>query len=100
LPFLQGLLEVFPLASDDVEARSALWSIIARLLVRARENDMSLSSLHQYVLVLARKSEIIEDDLLNRQSDNSCEETKDLTSSSSKSNRSTAVSLSYFPKLT
>lgn len=91
LPFLQGLLEVFPLASDDVEARSALWSIIARLLVRARENDMSLSSLHQYVLVLARKSEIIEDDLLNRQSDNSCEETKDLTSSSSKSNRSTAL---------
>ena len=88
------------MASDDVEARSALWSIIARLLVRARENDMSLSSLHQYVLVLARKSEIIEDDLLNRQSDNSCEETKDLTSCSSKSNRSTAVSLSYFPKLT
>lgn len=91
LPFLQGLLEVFPLASDDVEARSALWSIIARLLVRVRENDMSLSSLHQYVLVLARKSEIIEDDLLNRQSDNSCEETKDLTRSSSKSNRSTAL---------
>ena len=88
------------MASDDVEARSALWSIIARLLVRVRENDMSLSSLHQYVLVLARKSEIIEDDLLNRQSDNSWEETNDLTSSSSKSNRSTAVSLSYFLKLT
>ncbi|KAJ6311006.1 hypothetical protein OIU76_015680 [Salix suchowensis] len=92
LPFLQGLLEVFPLASDDVEARCALWSIIARLLVRVKENDMSLSSLHQYVLVLARKSEIIEDDLINRQLDNSCEETKDLTGSCSKSNtRSTAL---------
>ncbi|KAJ6346352.1 hypothetical protein OIU78_008899 [Salix suchowensis] len=65
LPFLQGLLE---------------------------KSDMSLSSLHQYVLVLARKSEIIEDDLINRQLDNSCEETKDLTSSCSKSNtRSTAL---------
>ncbi|CAK7329263.1 unnamed protein product [Dovyalis caffra] len=92
LQFLQGLLEVFPLASDDVEARSALWSIIARLLVQVRENDMSLSSLHQYVLVLASKSEIIEDDLLNQQLDNSREETKDLISSSSKSNtRSTAL---------
>ncbi|KAJ7001688.1 hypothetical protein NC653_011944 [Populus alba x Populus x berolinensis] len=69
LPFLQRLLEVFPLASDDVKARS--------------------------VLRQASKSEIIEDDLLNRQLDNSCEETKDFTSSSSIQNtRSTVISCS------
>jgi hypothetical protein len=52
-------------------------------------------SLYQFVLVLASKSEIIEDDLLSRQLDNSCEETKDFTSSSSIQNTgSTAISCS------
>ncbi|XP_021611223.1 uncharacterized protein LOC110614069 [Manihot esculenta] len=81
---LQGLLDIFPLVSDDVEARSALWSIIARLLVRVKENEMSLSILHQYVLVLVSKTDIIEDDLLDRQLDNLNEECKSSTSSSIK----------------
>lgn len=69
MTFLQGLLDVFPFASDDLEARGALWNIIARLLFQVRENEMSPTSLHQYVSVLASKSELIEDDLLDHQLD-------------------------------
>ncbi|KAK9939941.1 hypothetical protein M0R45_016621 [Rubus argutus] len=67
MPFLQGLLDVFPFTSDDLEARSALWNIVARLLVRVRENEMSSSALQQYVSVLVSKSDVIEDDLLDCQ---------------------------------
>ncbi|XP_034221780.1 protein saal1 isoform X2 [Prunus dulcis] len=69
LPFLQGLLDIFPFSSEDLEARSALWNIIARLLVRVQENEMSRSALQQYVSVLVSKSDVIEDDLLDSQLD-------------------------------
>ncbi|KAF2300723.1 hypothetical protein GH714_015334 [Hevea brasiliensis] len=85
LTFLQGLLDIFPLVSDDLEARSALWSIIARLLVCVKENDMGLSNLHQYVLALVSKTDLIEDDLLDQKLDNPSEESKSLTSSNIKS---------------
>lgn len=65
--FLQGLLDVFPFTSDDIEARSALWNIIARLLLRVKENKISLSTLQQCVSVLVSKSDVIEDDLLDCQ---------------------------------
>lgn len=67
MPFLQGLLDVFPFTSDDLEARSALWNIVARLLVRVRETEMSSSALQQYVSVLVSKSDVIEEDLLDCQ---------------------------------
>ncbi|KAL5580210.1 hypothetical protein UlMin_012652 [Ulmus minor] len=69
LTFLQGLLDIFPFASDDLEARSALWNIMARLLIHVHESEMSMSGLHQYVSVLASKADLIEDDLLDRQLD-------------------------------
>lgn len=67
LRLLGGLLDVFPFASDDVEARNALWNVIARILVRVRETEMSPSSLHHYVSVLVGKLDLIEDELLNQQ---------------------------------
>lgn len=70
--FLQGLLGVFPFASDDTEARSAIWSILARLLVRIQKSDPS--SLHQLVSVLTSKSEVVEDELLNYNADDSSED--------------------------
>eukprot|EP00257_Ricinus_communis_P020582 XP_015579844.1 uncharacterized protein LOC8266986 isoform X1 [Ricinus communis] len=92
LTFLQGLFDIFALASDDFEARSALWSIIAKLLVRVKESEMGLSSLHQYVLVLVSKAELIEDNLLDQQLDSSNEESRSSTSSHAKSNaRNTAL---------
>ncbi|KAH9660282.1 ARM repeat superfamily protein [Citrus sinensis] len=69
LPFIQGLLEMIPFASDDLEARSALWSIVARILVKVQEDEMRQSSLHQYVSVLVSSSDMIEDDLLDHQLD-------------------------------
>ncbi|XP_062093120.1 uncharacterized protein LOC133798698 [Humulus lupulus] len=71
LNFLQGLLDIFPFASDDLEARSALWSIMAGLLLQVQESEMSLSALCEYVSVLASKSDLIEDDLLDYQLDGS-----------------------------
>ncbi|KAF3455130.1 hypothetical protein FNV43_RR05578 [Rhamnella rubrinervis] len=69
LIFLQGLLDIFTFASDDLEARSAIWNIMARLLFRIQDSEMSPSTLHQYVLVLASKCDQIEDDLLDCQLD-------------------------------
>ncbi|KAK8697769.1 hypothetical protein V6N13_113907 [Hibiscus sabdariffa] len=66
-PFLEGLFDIFPFTSEDSEARCALWSIIARLLVRVREDEMSTSSLRQIVLILMSKSDVIEDDLFDHQ---------------------------------
>ncbi|XP_014498326.1 protein saal1 [Vigna radiata var. radiata] len=67
LNLLGGLLDIFPFASDDVEARNALWNVIARILVRIREPEMSLSRVHHYVSVLVTKLDLIEDELLNQQ---------------------------------
>lgn len=69
MTFLQGLLDIFPFASDDSEARGALWNIMARLLFQVCENEMNPTTLHQYVSVLASKSDLIEDDLLDQQLD-------------------------------
>ncbi|KAK3205831.1 hypothetical protein Dsin_019877 [Dipteronia sinensis] len=79
LPFLQGLFDIFSFASDDPEARSALWSIIARLLVQVQEDEMSPLSLNQFVSILVSKSDIIEDDLLDLQSDDCSQQDKSLT---------------------
>ncbi|XP_047168019.1 protein saal1 isoform X1 [Vigna umbellata] len=67
LNLLGGLLDIFPFASDDVEARNALWNVIARILVRIREPEMSLSRVHHYVSVLVTKLDLIEDEVLNQQ---------------------------------
>ncbi|KAF3536529.1 hypothetical protein F2Q69_00019195 [Brassica cretica] len=65
--FLEGLFSTLPFASDDVEARRALWSVIARLLARVNDSEIDTSCLRQYILVFLRNSDIIEDDLLDIQ---------------------------------
>ncbi|KAF2599227.1 hypothetical protein F2Q68_00007723 [Brassica cretica] len=72
--FLEGLFSTLPFASDDVEARRALWSVIARLLARVNESEIDACCLRQYILVLLRNSDIIEDDLLDIQLEDSKEE--------------------------
>ncbi|KAI5412348.1 hypothetical protein KIW84_057141 [Lathyrus oleraceus] len=64
---LGGLLDIFPFASDDLEARNAIWSVLARILVRIHETEMNSSSLCHFVLVLVRRIDLIEDELLNQQ---------------------------------
>ncbi|KAL0436351.1 UNVERIFIED_CONTAM: protein saal1 [Sesamum radiatum] len=66
LNFLQGLLDVFPFASDDTEARSAIWSVMSRLLMLVQESEMSPSIFHHLVSILTSKLDQIEDDLLAR----------------------------------
>nr|XP_043631866.1 uncharacterized protein LOC122603265 isoform X2 [Erigeron canadensis] len=67
LLFLQGLLDIFPFASDDIEARNALWDIISRLLTQVQKGETSPSNLHQYTSILASKSDLIEEELLDHQ---------------------------------
>lgn len=67
---LQDFFDIFPFGSDDQEARSALWSIIARLVVQTKETEMSPLLIYQYVSVFVSKSELIEDELLDLQIDN------------------------------
>ncbi|XP_042509902.1 uncharacterized protein LOC122085508 isoform X2 [Macadamia integrifolia] len=92
LPFLQGLLENFPLVSDDLEARSALWSVLARLLVQVKEDDMSPSKLHNCVAILVENSDFIEEDLIDHQEEDSSEDFKSSSTSGTKSTlRTTAL---------
>ncbi|XP_019199523.1 PREDICTED: uncharacterized protein LOC109193144 isoform X2 [Ipomoea nil] len=74
LLLLQGLFSLFPFASADAEARSALWSIIARLLIQVQEIELSPLQLHQYVSVITSETEVIEEELLDHQSNDSNEE--------------------------
>ncbi|MED6180638.1 hypothetical protein PIB30_011944 [Stylosanthes scabra] len=80
LGLLAGLLDIFPFASDDLEARNALWNVIARILVRIRETEISPSSLYHYVSVLVNKTDVIEDELLNQQLVNSSHEQEGVSS--------------------
>ncbi|VFQ96536.1 unnamed protein product [Cuscuta campestris] len=65
LLFLQGLFRIFPFASADAEAKSALWSIIARFLVQVLKLELSPLQLHQYASVITSESEVIEEELLD-----------------------------------
>ncbi|MBA0757624.1 hypothetical protein Gotri_020709 [Gossypium trilobum] len=88
LPFLQGLFDIFPFTSDDSEARCALWNVIARFLVRVREDEMGASNLRQYVFILLSKSDVIEDDLFDHQFDEK-KENESLATSGRKSDART-----------
>lgn len=67
LLFLQGLLDILPFASDDLAARNAIWDIISRLLAQVQDGETSPSNLHQYISILASKSDLIEEELLDHQ---------------------------------
>ncbi|CAK9186799.1 unnamed protein product [Ilex paraguariensis] len=91
LSFLQGILDIFPFASDDKEAQSALWSILSRLLVQVQEREMSPSSLHQYVSILVNKSEMIEELLFDQIDDFNEEDEISNTSGAKATARATAL---------
>uniref|UniRef100_A0A9I9DQ55 Protein saal1 n=1 Tax=Cucumis melo TaxID=3656 RepID=A0A9I9DQ55_CUCME len=86
LSFLQGLFDTFSFAGDDLEARDAVWSIIARILVRVQENVMSRPKLLEYVSLLVSKTDLIEDDLLDHCMTESNKEEDGMTSACTKSN--------------
>ncbi|KAL5709667.1 hypothetical protein ACHQM5_020330 [Ranunculus cassubicifolius] len=67
LPLLRGLLGLIPSVSNDLEARNALWSVLGRFLVCIQEDEMSPSSLHQYVAAFVEKYDIIQDDIIDHQ---------------------------------
>ncbi|KAI7743365.1 hypothetical protein M8C21_003548 [Ambrosia artemisiifolia] len=67
LVFLQGLLDIFPFASDDIEARNALWDVLSRFLAQFQQGEMNPINLYKYVSVLANKSYLIEEELLDHQ---------------------------------
>ncbi|XP_022140791.1 uncharacterized protein LOC111011366 isoform X2 [Momordica charantia] len=80
LSFLQGLLDIFSFTGDDLEARDAVWSIIARILVRVQENVMTRPRLFEYVSLLVSKTDLIEDDLLDQRMTESSKEEGELIS--------------------
>lgn len=61
--FLEGLLDIFPHVSDDLQARNALWCILGRLLAHIQESNISISALHQLASLFLDKSYLIEEDL-------------------------------------
>ncbi|KAM0007382.1 putative armadillo-like helical protein [Helianthus debilis subsp. tardiflorus] len=67
LVFLQGLLDIFPFASDDIEARNALWDVISRFLAQFQQGEMNAINLYKYISILASKSDLLEEELLDHQ---------------------------------
>lgn len=86
LSFLQGLLDIFSFAGDDLEARDAVWSIIARIVVCFQENAMCRPRLFEYVSLLVSKTDLIEDDLLDQYPTELNKEEDGFTSACMKSN--------------
>ncbi|KAH9621664.1 hypothetical protein KSS87_013987 [Heliosperma pusillum] len=88
---LQSFLDLFPFTSDDLEARNALWNVLARLLLRVK--DIEMSSLHQYVWTFVSRLGLIEDALLDSECDKSSgNEEISTTVRTNLSSRTTAVS--------
>lgn len=67
LLFLGGLLDIFPFASDDAEARNAIWSIISILLLQFQDVEVTPSILQQHVSVLLRNSDLIKEELFDHE---------------------------------
>ncbi|XP_057729011.1 uncharacterized protein LOC130944625 isoform X2 [Arachis stenosperma] len=86
------LSEVADHASEiSQEARNALWNVIARIMVRIQETEISPSSLYHYVSVLVNKTDMIEDELLNQQLVNSSHEQEGLSPGSTVDARNTSL---------
>ncbi|XP_047968225.1 protein saal1 isoform X2 [Salvia hispanica] len=77
LNFLKGLFDVFPFASEDTEAQTAIWSIISRILTVLQEREMTPAILNFLVSILASKLDLIEDELLAHPSDHEEQSTSD-----------------------
>ncbi|KAG6481328.1 uncharacterized protein LOC122015099 isoform X1 [Zingiber officinale] len=67
--FLQGLLDALPFVSIDSTARSALWSILQRVLCLTEGNDDGSLDLHRLTLLLLDKHFLIVNDIDSHASD-------------------------------
>ena len=87
LGLLQGLFDILPFTSNDLEAWCALWTSILRVLVRVREDQI-----RQYVFLLLSKSDLIEDNASDDQFDKKKENESLATCCRTSSARTSAVS--------
>lgn len=92
LLFLRCLLEIFPFASDDAEARNAIWSIISIFLLQFQDVEMIPSILQQCVSVLASNSDLIKEELLDHELEDSNIKHESLTDHTVSNRRITALS--------
>ncbi|KAK9124014.1 hypothetical protein Sjap_013616 [Stephania japonica] len=70
LSLLQGLLDIIPFVSDDIDARNALWSVLGRIFAQVQD-DANPSTLCHYVSLLVEKSDFIEEDLVDHRLEDS-----------------------------
>ncbi|KAL3518473.1 hypothetical protein ACH5RR_021062 [Cinchona calisaya] len=77
--FLQGIFDIIPFAYDDMEAKSALWRILERLLICIEVGELNKSSLRPYVSILVNKSDTIEEELVDIQVHDASEEDETFT---------------------
>ncbi|KAK9158753.1 hypothetical protein Scep_005327 [Stephania cephalantha] len=70
LSLLEGLLDIIPFVSDDIDARSALWSVLGRIFAQV-QHYASPSTLCHYVSLLVDKSDFIEEDLVDHRLEDS-----------------------------
>lgn len=63
LDVFQGLLDAFPFADGIVSTQASFWSIIARLLTLVRESEVDSSFLNCLVSILARKFDLLEEEI-------------------------------------
>ncbi|PKA56815.1 hypothetical protein AXF42_Ash002118 [Apostasia shenzhenica] len=71
--FIEALVNTFPIVSDDIQARNALWSILARLLVRVPKKDVSILATNHLVSIFLEKSNLLKEDLAGHPLEDSVE---------------------------
>ncbi|KAK4788424.1 hypothetical protein SAY86_019743 [Trapa natans] len=91
LALLQGLFNILPFTSNDAEARNALWSAMARLLVKIKETEFGTLRLCQYVSSLVSSCDLFEEDLLDQGPD--CADKHEISDADRTKSNSTTTAL-------
>lgn len=63
LDVLQGLMDAFPFANGSVLAQATMWNIIAILLTKVQESEVSTSFLNRLASILTRKFDLLEEEI-------------------------------------
>ncbi|WOG95933.1 hypothetical protein DCAR_0415262 [Daucus carota subsp. sativus] len=90
LLFLGCLLDLFSFASDDAEARKAIWSIIS-VLLQFQDVEVTPSILQQHVSVLVINSDLIKEELFDHELEDSNINHESLTNHAVLNPRTTAL---------
>lgn len=95
------MLDILPFTSDDSQAQSAYWNVLAKVLIKIEErtSNESLTKMQWHYAVLLNKSDLIMEDVFNQHTDEPTDDEK-LLNGSARGTNSRTISVSLFMKET